>query len=49
MKEYILKNGHVDLNHFIRFYEENKSKYIIIDEYNTEFTLDEFLREVNLK
>ena len=27
----------------------NKSKYIIIDEYNTEFTLDEFLREVNLK
>lgn len=39
----------VDLNHFIRFYEENKSKYIIIDEYNTEFTLDEFLKEINSK
>ena len=39
----------VDLNHFIRFYEENKSKYIIIDEYNTEFTLDEFLKEINFK
>lgn len=30
-------------------YEENKSKYIIIDEYNREFTLDEFLNEVKLK
>lgn len=39
----------VDLNHFIRFYEKNKSKYIIIDEYNTEFTLDEFLKEINFK
>ena len=39
----------VDLNHFIRFYEENKSKYTIIDEYNTEFTLDEFLKEINFK
>lgn len=38
-----------DLNNFINFYEENKSKYIIIDEYNREFTLDEFLKEVNLK
>lgn len=39
----------VNLNHFINFYEENRSKYIIIDEYNREFTLDEFLKEVNLK
>lgn len=39
----------VDLNHFISFYEENKSKYIIVDEYDTEFTLDEFLNEVNFK
>lgn len=39
----------VDLNHFINFYEENKSKYIIIDEYNREFTLDKFLKEVKLK
>lgn len=39
----------VDLNHFISFYEENKSKYIIVDEYDSEFTLDEFLKEVNFK
>lgn len=31
------------------YYEENKSKYIIIDEYNREYTLDEFLKELNLK
>lgn len=37
-----------DLNHFISFYEQNKYKYIIIDEYNSEFNLDEFLKEVNL-
>ena len=37
-----------DLNHFVNFYKENDSKYIIIDEYNKEFTLDEFLKEVNL-
>ena len=39
----------VDLNHFISFYEENESKYIIVDEYDTEFTLDNFLTEVNFK
>ncbi len=44
-----LNNLYVDLNHFISFYEENKSKYIIVDEYDTEFTLDEFLNEVNFK
>lgn len=38
-----------DLNHFINFYKENESKYIIIDEYNKEFTLDEFLKEVDLR
>ena len=38
-----------NLNHFINFYKENKSKYIIIDEYNIEFTLDEFLKEINFK
>lgn len=38
-----------DLNHFINFYKENESKYIIIDEYNKEFTLDEFLKEVKLR
>ncbi len=38
-----------DLNHFIDFYEKNKSKYIIIDEYNREFTLNKLLKEVNLK
>ena len=37
-----------DLNCFVNFYKENESKYIIIDEYNKEFTLDEFLKEVNL-
>ena len=37
------------LNHFMNFYKENGSKYIIIDEYNKEFTLDEFLKEINLK
>ena len=38
-----------NLNHFVNFYKENESKYIIVDEYNKEFTLDEFLKEVNLK
>ena len=38
-----------DLNCFVNFYKENESKYIIIDEYNKEFILDEFLKEVNLK
>ena len=38
-----------NLNHFVNFYKENESKYIIIDEYNKEFTLDEFLKEVNLR
>ena len=38
-----------DLNCFVNFYKENESKYIIIDEYNKEFTLDEFLKEVNLR
>ena len=37
-----------DLNCFVNFYKENESKYIIIDEYNKEFILDEFLKEVNL-
>ncbi len=37
------------VNHFVNFYKENESKYIIIDEYNKEFTLNEFLKEVNLK
>lgn len=38
-----------DLNCFVNFYKENESKYIIIDEYNKEFILDEFLKEVNLR
>lgn len=38
-----------NLNHFINFYKENESKYIIVDEYDREFSLDEFLKEVNLK
>lgn len=38
-----------DLNSFISCYKENESKYVIIDEYNREFTLDEFLQEINLK
>lgn len=38
-----------NLNEFIKFYGENKDKYIIIDEYNEEFTLDNFLKEVKLK
>lgn len=38
-----------DLNHFVNFYKENESKYIIVDEYNKEFTLDEFLKEVKLR
>ena len=38
-----------ELNCFVNFYKENESKYIIIDEYNKEFILDEFLKEVNLK
>lgn len=37
------------LNDFINFYNENSNKYIIIDEYNREFTLDEFLEDINLK
>ena len=36
------------LNHFMDFYKENESKYIIVDEYNKEFTLDEFLKEVKI-
>lgn len=39
----------VDLNHFMNFYEETRSKYIIVDEYGIDFTLDEFLKEINLK
>ena len=38
-----------DLNCFVNFYKENESKYIIIDEYNKEFILDEFLNKINLK
>lgn len=38
-----------NLNDFIVFYKENEDKYIIVDEYNREFTLDEFLEDVNLK
>lgn len=38
-----------NLNNFICFYKENCDKYIIVDEYNHEFTLDEFLEDVNLK
>lgn len=38
-----------NLNEFVKFYEENKDKYIIVDEYNEEFTLDNFLKEVELK
>lgn len=37
------------LNDFINFYNENSNKYIIIDKYNREFTLEEFLEDVNLK
>lgn len=37
-----------NLNYFVNFYKENESKYIIVDEYNKEFTLDEFLKELNL-
>ena len=38
-----------NLNEFVKFYEENKDKYIIVDEYNEEFTLNNFLKEVKLK
>ncbi len=38
-----------NLNDFIYFYKENWNKYIIVDEYNRELTLDEFLEDVNLK
>ncbi len=38
-----------NLNDFIFFYKENSNKYIIVDEYNHEFTLNEFLEDVNLK
>jgi len=38
-----------NLNEFVKFYEQNKDKYIIVDEYNEEFTLDNFLKEVELK
>lgn len=38
-----------NLIEFVKFYEENKDKYIIVDEYNEEFTLDNFLKEVELK
>ncbi len=38
-----------NLNDFICFYKENSDKYIIVDEYNRELTLDEFLEDVNLK
>lgn len=38
-----------NLNDFIVFYKENEDKYIIVDEYNREFTLDKFLKDVNLK
>ncbi len=38
-----------NLNDFICFYKENSNKYIIVDEYNHEFTLNEFLEDVNLK
>ncbi len=37
-----------NLNQFINFYKENESKYIIVDEYDREFSLNEFLKEVNL-
>ena len=38
-----------NLIEFVKFYEENKDKYIIVDEYNEEFTLNKFLKEVKLK
>lgn len=38
-----------NLNDFICFYKENSNKYIIVDEDNHEFTLNEFLEDVNLK
>lgn len=38
-----------NLNDFMVFYNENENKYIIVDEYNREFTLDKFLEDVNLK
>ena len=38
-----------NLNNFMVFYNENENKYIIVDEYNREFTLDKFLEDVNLK
>ena len=38
-----------NLNEFVKFYEENKDKYIIVNEYNEEFTLDNFFKEVKLK
>ena len=38
-----------NLIEFVKFYEENKDKYIIVDEYKEEFTLDNFLKEVELK
>lgn len=41
--------GFRNLNEFVKFYEKNKDKYIIVDEYNEEFTLDEFLKDVKLK
>ena len=38
-----------NLNNFIWFYKENSNKYIIVDEYNRELILDEFLEDANLK
>lgn len=46
-KDFIFRNFD-DLSHFLSFYKENESKYIIVDEYNNVFTLESFLKEVNL-
>lgn len=37
------------INRFIEFYNENKNTYIIIDEYETQFTLEEFLKKIKSK
>lgn len=34
------------INKFIEFYNANKNTYMIIDEYETQFTLEEFLEKI---
>lgn len=40
---------HFDFNKFIEFYKSNKDKYIIIDEYEQQYTLKEFLKKIDFQ